>query len=227
MQLSSPIEIIKKSLGMFLDKDNLWRFVWIFIPLLPFSIFSLWQGYYIEGLAGVDPSIVGSKPFIYGVVTLNLLYVFVYSLASMASVLAVDNVNSGVKESTKTLYLRSWNKLGKFILLGLLMLLVGIVGGIFLIIPAVVFWVWFSFAQFEFLLKNVGVISSFGASKKLVSGRFWKVFARLLSFLLFSIITQIALTLIPYLGTIISPMFGALFVLPNYLLYKELEYGTS
>ena len=83
-------------------------------------------------------------------------------------------------------------------------------------------------AKFIFIDQGLGIKASLSASRELLRGRFWSVFWRFLVFgLFFGLIGGIALyllSLIPYgIGSIISTLMGAFFILPYYLLFKELS----
>lgn len=86
--------------------------------------------------------------------------------------------------------------------------------------------VWFHFSGFELVTKGAGIKQSMGKSKSLVAGKFWKVFARFLVFGLFGVLVQMVLSLLPFgLAGVVMPLLGALFLLPYFLLYKELSTG--
>jgi uncharacterized membrane protein len=71
---------------------------------------------------------------------------------------------------------------------------------------------------------KMGVKESLLESKKLVKGYFWKIFIRLVVFALFSFILQSMLLFIPFgIGTVIFDLCGAFFLLPAFLLYKEVS----
>ena len=76
-------------------------------------------------------------------------------------------------------------------------ILLTIVGALTGIVLLSLFWVWFSFPGYEMVLEGKGAIQSLKASKRLVRGRFWSVFWRLLIpkiiFTVFIIIIQVAI----------------------------------
>lgn len=216
-KLSSPISLIKISLGVFLKQENMIYFAKVYLPLIPFSILSLVQVYLRDNGMLTDSRLIA----LFGV--FNFLYFFFYFLVAVSGILAVDGVIAGKKEKIKNLYRQAWKKFWKYLFLSILIVLLIVFGIVLLIIPGIIFMIWFSFSSYELILENRGVTRSLGESKRLVKGRFWKVFGRMIVFAVFGMIIQLLFVLIPYLGTVIYPLFGALFILPNYLLYQELK----
>lgn len=229
--ISSPVGLIRSAFQIFFEKENLVYLVKIYLPLLPFSIFSLiQQEVWSKRVAAMDGSsletILGGNLWLIVLIALvNILYLFVYFTISVSGILAVDGVVSGHKKEIKPLYKAAWKKVAKYLLLSMLAGMAVVFGGILLIIPGIIFMVWFSFAQFELVLNDLGVIKSLGRSRNLVRGRFWKVLGRMFVFGLFAIIVQLILMIIPYVGVAIYPLMSALFLLPTYLLYKEISQG--
>src|SRR3990172_5824077 len=81
----------------------------------------------------------------------------------------------------------------------------------------------FFFSRFVLIKEGLGVKASLKRSNELVRGRFWPVLGRYLVFFIVLILAQIALSQIPYIGTIASMLLAPLFILPSYLLYQELS----
>jgi hypothetical protein len=215
--LSSPFSLIKTSLGIFLKQENMIYFAKVYLPLIPFSIISVIQVYLRENGMLTDSRLMGFFS------VFNFLYFLFYFWIAVSGILAVDAVISGKKEKIKGLYKTAWKKTWKYLILSLLTVFLIVLGLVLLIIPGIILMIWFSFSSYELILENRGVTRSLGESKRLVKGRFWKVFGRLIIFGVFGILVQLLFVLIPYLGTVIYPLAGALFVLPNYLLYQELK----
>jgi hypothetical protein len=58
----------------------------------------------------------------------------------------------------------------------------------------------------------------------MVKGIFWKILGRLIVFGAFMILIEAILSVIPYgVGAIVTSLCGGLFMLPVYLLYKEIS----
>jgi len=61
-------------------------------------------------------------------------------------------------------------------------------------------------------------------SKEMAKGNYWKILGRLVIFGLFMIIVEFVLGVIPFgIGSVAVSLCGALFILPTYLLYKEIS----
>lgn len=217
-ELSKPFDLIRKSLTIFFEKNNFLFFLKLYLILLPFSIFSLFQKYLI------DPTTSQPKNVWFNIiiVLVNLLFVLAYILVSASSVEAIRRVIEGGSFNIKDVLLVGWKKYWKVVLLGIILIFVVGLGFILLIIPGVMFMVWFNFSKFIIIEREVGVKEALTLSRNLVKGRFWKIFGRLIVFGIFIIVCQILLSIIPYLGSVVTTLFGILFILPSYLLYKEL-----
>jgi len=72
--------------------------------------------------------------------------------------------------------------------------------------------------------KNTGVKLSLLKSRQLVKGVYWEVLGRLIVFGMFTVIIQIILSMVPYgVGSVVNSLSGGLYMLPLYLLYRELS----
>jgi hypothetical protein len=106
----------------------------------------------------------------------------------------------------------------------LLSILTGIVivsGFILLIIPGIIFSVWFAFAYYPMIIKGNGVMASFHASKALVKGKFWGVLGRFIGIgIVVYGISFIFGILVAILGglTGVDVLAELLFIVPLYLL---------
>lgn len=148
------------------------------------------------------------------------------SLAFIAFLRSPDSVSDSFK-STRPLVFRSW-------WLMLLTTLITIGGLAALIIPGLVFYVWFSFALIILVDQHQGSFSALSICRNLLRGRFWPVFGRLLILLLVLAGVSLAttlLSLIPVIGILISlviPMFTTPFaVIYIYFLYVDLHQNPS
>lgn len=216
-KLSSPFKLIEESLKIFLVRENLIYFTSIYLVLIPFQIFSYFQ----ESISAA----VGSETWQYLslVMVVNVLYVIAYFLTSIAGIIAVRKVLTRETLDLKKTMGLSWKNLGRFVILSALVFLATLGGFMLLIIPGIIFTIWFSFSEFVFVDQDMKVKESMSESRKLVKGRFWSILGRFVIFWLFGIAVGVVLSLIPYhIGSIVNTLIGALFVLPAYLLYQEL-----
>jgi len=217
-KLSSPVELIKKSVNIFSNKENFIYFVKIYALLLPFSIFSLFQSLMLN-----SDALPKNVLFTVIIVAVNILNFLVYILVSVAGIDAVRRVIEKDKLSFKSTIVFAWKKYKLFFLLTILLGLVVGLGFVLLIIPGLLFMVWFSLSRFIVVESKVGIKEAFVKSKELVKGRFWPVLGRLIVFGLFSSIVGFVVAVVPYgIGAALGVFLEALFLLPSYLLYKEL-----
>ncbi len=211
-RLSSPIELIKESFGIFFEKKNVLYLILIYLPLIPFQL----AFYFQEFIKYTSPTVV--------IVLVNLVYLVIYLLALLAGVSAVKKVVTKEQPDFKKTYIFAWKNLWKFFLLVALVFLANLGGFILLIIPGIIFSTWFSFSNFIFVDKGLGIKASIGKSRELVKGRFWAVLGRLLVFGFFSGLVGFIVSIIPFgIGQTLVTLAGALFMLPSFLLYKELS----
>ncbi|KKR63361.1 MAG: hypothetical protein UU02_C0026G0004 [Candidatus Woesebacteria bacterium GW2011_GWA1_40_43] len=93
-----------------------------------------------------------------------------------------------------------------------------------LIVPFVLVVIWFAFSKFVMVDKGVGIKVSLLESKGMVKGIFWQVLGRLIIFGLFWFFSQMVLSVLPFgIGTVIYGLCGGLFVIPSFLLYREIN----
>lgn len=84
-----------------------------------------------------------------------------------------------------------------FILTAILKFLVTFGGYLLLIVPGIIFSIWYAFVNFAVLLDRKRVLEAFTFSRNLVRGRFWSVFARLVGWIIVvSIIYSIPMSLL-------------------------------
>lgn len=220
-QLSGPITIIKQALAIFFKKENLIYLLKINSFILPPSILSRLLGYWI----GPNTDLSNSTNIISTilVVIINLAYVVIYVWVIASGIEAVRRVVMGESLDVRSTLKVGWKKYIKFALLGLSLFLIVSAGFILLIIPGVIFIIWFAFSKYIIMDSEIGIKDALTKSKQLVTGRFFQVFGRVLVFGLFSMLVQIVISVIPYVGVHLLELLGLMFVLPSYLLYKELS----
>lgn len=227
--LSSPLKLIRESINIFFKKENLIYFLKIYAVLIPFIFASYIFDLYTNLGSNLD---ITSLYQGFGLSTLFLIFVPIVALAYLvvsfwvnaAGIIAVSGVLAGNKGEVREVFLIAWKKLWKYSLLSILVGLVVGFGFLLLIIPGIIFLVWYYFSGFEFMTKETGIGAAMGASKKLISGRFFPILGRFIVFGLFGMLVQIIFSIIPWgIGSAISPIFGAFFIIPYFLLYKELS----
>lgn len=228
--LSSPLTYIKESLNIFFERENFIYFLKIYIMLIPFQLFILYQNYFIQTQSKLldttaTLSILSKYPaFMALIVLVNLAFVVVSLWVDLTAIKGSFEVLRGSRRNVKVIFSETWKKVWPFALLSILSGLIIGGGMILLIIPGIIFTVWYSFAKFVFVDKKTGIMDSLRKSKELVKGRFWSVLGRILVIGIFTILVSAILTVLPYnLGSVIGQLFGGLLILPSLLLYRDLE----
>ena len=94
---------------------------------------------------------------------------------------AVERVAKGQKVDLLDLRKSTRSLLGPFVLVALLQGLVVIGGILLLVIPGIIFWVWYAFAQISALLDGQHGMAALSFSRSLVVGRFWSVLWKLVA----------------------------------------------
>ncbi len=218
-QLSSPIDLIKKSFEIFFKKENFIYFVKIYSVLLPSVIFQFFLGSLFDPQTSLPKNSWATGLF----VIIVLINIFLGILVAVAGIKAVGQVVKNEKLDIKNTFSIGWKRYWKFLLLSILLAFIIGFGGILIIIPGIVFLVWYAFSKFILIEEKTGILIALGRSKNLVQGKFWRVFGRLFVFGVFSGLVSILVSLVPYVGSVITALAGPLFILPSYLLYKELS----
>ncbi len=133
-------------------------------------------------------------------------------------------------------YRKAWEKLPSYFGVSLVAGLAILGGSVFLIIPGIIFYVWFVFATYVLVFEKKGIIESLKQSKKYVQGAWFAVAGRLLVGLLALFLAAVVVSLmagiinilrVPLLPDVISAL-GQIFMTPFYtiylyFLYKELK----
>lgn len=217
--ISSPFELIKKAVNIFSKKENIIFLVKIYIPVAFFSLLSAAQSF-------LPASIKNSTSIwlVLGVGVVQILYFLTSALVTISAVVALGKIVNGGELSFKKTYKSARKNYWMLLLLSVVLTLIYVFGFLLLIIPGMIFIVWFAFSRFMAIEKGLGIKQSLLKSKELVKGIYWKVLGRLIVFGAFTVLVQMVLSVIPYgLGLTVSSLCGGLYMLPLYLLYKEIS----
>lgn len=212
--MKSPIEYIKEAWAIYSKKENFIHFarVMAVIVIITTSIGYLTSYYY---------SVDDWQNF--GFIALTLLSIVVGLWSQTTQYFAILKID----ESEKEIFKLGYKNIGRFLLIALVIGLIVFIGALLLIIPGIIFGVWFSFTVFLVLDQNMKIKEALKTSKLMVKGKFWKVLGRSLVFGLFTIVISILLTAIPYVGSLVVSFVAPLFMLPFYLLYRDLSAGLN
>lgn len=217
-KISGPIELIKKSVDLFSKKENFLFLVKVYSPTAISSLIFIILSY-LSAYVYKDSVFLSSVSIV-----LRIVAIFVETFVAVAGIVAIGKiVNGGGKFSVRETFKIVRKKYWKYFLLSVILGLITVGGLILLIIPGILFVVWFAFSKFIMIEKKVGIKESLVKSKILAKGIYWKILGRLTVFGLFAIFVQMVLGFVPYFGSIAISLCGGLFILPTYLLYKEIS----
>ena len=157
-------------------------------------------------------------------VVVTIFTVLINVFVNLAGILAIKKVLGNEKLNVRSTYKETFSKYKTFLALSVVVWFIHTLGLILLIFPFVLVTTWFIFSKFIIVEKGLGIKMSLIESKRLVEGDFWRVLLRMIVFYLFFYLAQLLLVSFPYgVGYIAHSLFGALFLLPYFLFYKEVS----
>lgn len=168
MQLISAWDLIVKSWQLFAKnyKTMLGIAVWLFIPIMVFSLISFF---------GENNTMA----------FLMILFMAITIVISVwISIVLIETANKFYRNESPDvgkLYKTSWSKFWPLVWVSILVTLAIIGGLILLIIPGIIFGVWFSFSYYYLILENKKGAEALKLSKQLVQGKWWAVLWRWLA----------------------------------------------
>jgi len=227
-QIKGPMELIKESLNIYFKGENLGylikaTFAAYGLALIPIIVtvfvFMVWAGLLTTNGNG---AMIALMTFV-GIACL-LISIIAALWAQIALIIAVNGVIKGEMKPISEILKSAWSGLiGRFFVLNLLVGLIVFFGFILLIIPGIIFAIWFMFSTYILIFEKKGILESIGRSRELVSGYFWSVLGYTA---LFQILTMIVVGLlnmvIPLVGSLITVVFSAYFIVFPLLLYREI-----
>ena len=179
-KIIGSLELLKESWLVY--KKNLWKFIEVIlyglVGLIPFFVvIMLIVAYGQSGLStrvslGVN-ILLGLLAFLAFVASICLAVV--YSIrAKVASILLLKNDFTSAKENFK----EAKPYFVRFLGVSLLLMVLVIAWGFVFIIPALIFGIYYGFAQYVLVVEGKRPFSSVERSYDLVKGYFWAVFGR-------------------------------------------------
>ena len=170
-------EIIKQSWGYYQKcwKKLLPYMILLFIPtvaLSALSLISLYLDIYIPSSSAT------SSIIIFLVFAASLVFAL---WTSIALAKALKNCVTGQEQDWKTVFSDSSGAIWPIIYTSILVSLIVLGGTILLIIPGIIFSIWYSFVFYAVVFENRKGFDGLRASKELVAGRWWAIFWRLLA----------------------------------------------
>ncbi len=120
----------------------------------------------------------------FGIINIFLLLVYLFtifflaSFISIALVMAINGLLKQEKVDMKAIYNASYSKILSYIWISILVTLATLAGTLLLIIPGIIFSIWFSFSLYILILEELKGTQALSASRELVRGYFWPVLWR-------------------------------------------------
>lgn len=174
-----------------------------------------------------------------GQIVLVILSIWVWIILTLVTAKIIHRDKLNMAELSQS----AWQLMLPVILVSLIVGIIEVVGFILLIIPGVIFMVWYAFAALEVILHGKRGMAALKESRELSRGKFWRVLWRLLAgpailTLVYAIFSLVLISSVEYLtsGTITlfeaSPSLAAqllssitdTFVLPLFVIYPILLY---
>ncbi|MBI5187560.1 MAG: pilus assembly protein PilP [Nitrospirae bacterium] len=167
-------------------------------------------------------------------IILSFLIVFsfimiVYTWGVIALIYAIKDSDEGI--GIKESYRKGWHKILSFWWVSFLLAFI-LIGGFILIVPGIIFAIWFSLSVFVLIAEDIKGMDALLKSREYVKGRWGSVFWRFLFIVLISMIIMIILSVpaiifgllrIPFVGDIINSIIP-IFLTPLVMMYSFLVY---
>lgn len=217
--MKTPIEYLKESWVIYTKKEN---FIFFSKVMAVLVIVSTGLSYLINYFYPVnvwEDLDFSNIPMLIGFIIFSLISLILGLWVQSTTYVAIVNKPTN---DIKSIFLNGFKYSGRYFLISLMFGLIMFVGMVLLIIPAIIFAVWFSFSTFLVFDKNLKTKEALSKSKALVKGKFLKVLGRFIVFVLVILLVQIILSAIPYVGYTVLSFIAPIFIIPFYLLYKDL-----
>lgn len=190
MPLIQPVEIFKKSWHMF--KTNWLAFgkitLWLLLPTALLAILNIFDEK--TNLAFANRSIA-----VYLALTTLSFIISLWVDICLARMIWHALEQKPVE--LKTLRTEAWRDTASYLLVRVLVGLVVTLGLLLLVVPGVIFRVWFALAGYIFILEGVRGSAALRQSRALVEGRFWPIIWRwVVPFFLFYLILSLAVLVV-------------------------------
>ena len=213
------VELFKKSFEAY------WKKIWTLAGIMLFNFLSI----LVLSPFAVIAFLISYGPFKNHNYSLNLILIDVLLLliglffcillglwARAALFFAVKEQEMKFKEALSV----SWNKIASFFWISLLVGLATLGGFILLIIPGIIFSVWFIFSLFIFISEGLKGTAALKRSKQLVKGIWWPILGRVIVLG----ILVLLISWIRFFGPIINIFFVSPFVIVfYYMLYEDVK----
>lgn len=178
LSMRSPTELLSDAIALY--KAHAKQFFLIYlIPALAAVAFSLYFGD-VEGREGMESVI--AVPFALLLAVVNIFM----------GIAMIKFISEPETTSVQSAYGFAKHMFWRYLWVTILAVLCIIGGLILLIIPGIIFSVWFSFSYYVALLEDKRGADALRASKAYVKGIFWKVFGRLFFVIFITLVVAFA-----------------------------------
>lgn len=225
--LTSSTNLFKKNIKLFTGIAGILMLLSITIGFAQAALVILWgmvASYKIE--TALIPLLKASIIFLQ--LFLISIGLVAYAWLSGSLTIAVSKITSGKATTIKKALEDGWLIKWSFLLVTVLFGLVIGAGMVLLIIPGIIFFMWYFLCTYTLVCKNLKGWAALSRSKELVRGHWWRVAIRVL--LLCAILGGISLIIsfIPFFGEFMNVLFYQFIALPFsticfFNLYKNLE----
>ncbi|XOB40369.1 MAG: hypothetical protein ACKKMR_03620 [Candidatus Nealsonbacteria bacterium] len=168
----------------------------------------------------------GAEPFftvpwyLFFLIILATMFIGILGSASLVSAVKEVPKDWGVKGALK----EGWSKYWPFFLVSLLTGLIIGLGFLFLIVPGIIFAVWFGFSIYTVVCEDKRGFKALSRSKELVKGYWWPTAKRVFVLMIITIPFSLGSQFIPYLGQFAYMiLFTPFSIIYNYLIYQNLK----
>lgn len=225
--MRSPTILLKDAWNIFTSNYRLFVGIYL-VPGVLALIFGLVFGVKSTRINASSASELAAYPLFF----LSLMVIIVVNiLMAIAMTKAVSDPQSTTVSSA---YNFAKGYFFSYILLGILVGLSVMVGLIALVIPGIIFAIWFSFSYFALLFEDKHGTEAMKASKAYVKGKWWQVFGRYAFLILIAIIVSMVTGIVSSIlesgletvGTNIASFIFNAIIIPvaitySYLLYQD------
>lgn len=215
-QLLPILDLFKESFNLY------WKKAWLFAKIVLFGLLGILV-LLPFGLATFLISYQHSNSSLTLILTdfllalIGILFCIFFNLWSRVALFCAIKENI---YAVKPALADAWPKILSFFWISILVGLAVLGGFILLIIPGIIFSVWFAFAAYAFIFEDIRGIDALRRSKQLVNKRWWPVFGRVLVLWLIAVLVS----WIKFFGPIINVFLMAPFSLVFfYVLYQDLK----
>ncbi|KKR04550.1 MAG: hypothetical protein UT30_C0006G0044 [Candidatus Uhrbacteria bacterium GW2011_GWF2_39_13] len=200
--LSTPRDLLIASFRFY--RSHLWIFVgytaWMLLPMMGFILMEY---------------ILGETPLFWLVILMTAIQAVLSLWITICLIHCVIQIKKNQPFNPNQLSLEALRRIQPLLIVSILQFLIVVGGMLLLIIPGILFWIRYAFAQQAVIIDKKNPKEALALSKSLVEGRFWKVLGRLVLGPL-----VIGLTYAVVLGTIVF-ILGSLLGIDTETLFSD------